>query len=1248
MTLLLLSLIVITLFVVVFASETFSDQTRPRPKVAGLLTWLISGNWPAKVGATLLIIGIGALLRYAFAKIPLPPELKLGSGIVLAALLGFLAMTLRTIPKRRAIYLALAGAAFGVAYLTAYSAYGYFEYVNSVNALALLLIVATGAGVFAVSSNAMSVAILAMIGAYIAPKFATDIPGPLPVYGYYLVASILATAMIMLRGWRPLIHLSFIFTLAGALFSGWSEKFYEPHHYAIMQPMLLALAVVHLIMPLLERKHARSKGLARFDLAYFIALPVVAALLTLKIAPNLSVEGAIGVGILAFIWFVVAAILFMLKRAEAPRHVIVAILLSILTAFCFAQDLPWLLVGMGLSVATLASAPRLRLPQGTQALACGAAILLGVLHIINSIVQPTPAQAFTNGLFNERVIASLMMLLGAWFSRRQLTSFAKVLGLAGGGWLLLSVGAEVSRAQIDFLPQLVYALILGTLALAVPFSDKREVHPLIAGPLMLALIGCGWWARNDASILSTLICLAATIVVLIGMAWSGRDQSRQAISDFSPSMAIGILPFALLPWSIAIADQSGIGTDFFEASMAIMGIGVAGISARLWLSDSPRWNNRIQPLHVYLTAFALLSITLFHIERGVWPVFFEILALCYLIAYVVRRSKEEAGVGFGIGTMMVLSVALFLQAMLLRAFGPNDAVLDASDINKMHLPAVVSLMWVIFGAGLAWWGTRNKSRALWSAGAVLLAVAAIKLAFFDFGTLAQLGNILAFIAAGLLFMGVAWLAPIPARGEVIPEKAATEHARPLMPQPDLNRPESRPFEHPAESQAASIAAARPEQPASSLERSVPERTTRSSETAFSGPAHEPNPTRRPPPQISRYREEPKGINGLWFLFLGLAIIMAVTLSLLYKQARHRHQLAVNASTYAATASNPTPSLNGDRRDQNMSKPAVSDLAASTVEQPDVNIAQVKQADPAPTPDIKKPDPPVKLINACTRFSEQLPTDYVVYAAGAYSGRKIAYQIDQSGHEGTQIDVMVHSPGKPVALMLGAYEPTIWNISWSQNTRIVAVLASGYHRQAVAGLGSEVPLLVSSYDNRSPCGYFYFSSDNLGNLNPFARRIFGRPVDAAYPATNGRVDVGEQINSGIRLISSKEVQPESFYDKSAPLAGPVGLEDAVNKGILRKAAAADIDEWDASMARNAAKQNTQPMAGLGARALPGRSHPFNAYVVLKPFRLPAGLYGAHAATFLVPKGVPIPEGDLGHSALYDFNTMSCRGPLCGIH
>jgi hypothetical protein len=283
--------------------------------------------------------------------------------------------------------------------------------------------------------------------------------------------------------------------------------------------------------------------------------------------------------------------------------------------------------------------------------------------------------------------------------------------------------------------------------------------------------------------------------------------------------------------------------------------------------------------------------------------------------------------------------------------------------------------------------------------------------------------------------------------------------------------------------------------------------------------------------------------------------------------------------------------------------------------------------------------------ACEFPGLKLPEEFRVLAAGAYSGRAVGFQIDQSGHEAKQIDVAVNSSGKPVVLMLGAYEPTIWNIGWSSKTRILAVLVSGYHRQVVAGLPEQAPVLISTYDNKGPCGYFYVAGDQLSSLNPKARSLFGRPVEMVYPATNGRVVVGEALSGGTGLVTAVGVTPESYRDPSAPIAGLEGLEDAVRKGLLRRATLVDAEAWADAVAQNTPDRDLPPVAGKGVPK-PAKPPLYNAYVVLGQFTYPAGLYGAHAAVFLIPKGVPKPTGEPGHSQVYDFNTMQCGGPVCG--
>lgn len=69
----------------------------------------------------------------------------------------------------------------------------------------------------------------------------------------------------------------------------------------------------------------------------------------------------------------------------------------------------------------------------------------------------------------------------------------------------------------------------------------------------------------------------------------------------------------------------------------------------------------------------------------------------------------------------------------------------------------------------------------------------------------------------------------------------------------------------------------------------------------------------------------------------------------------------------------------------------------------------------------------------------------------------------------------------------------------------------------------------------------------------------------------------------------------------------------------------------------------PVAGKGLKAAPVSF--YGGHVVLKALTMPVGLYGAHSTSFYIPQGVPIPTGNLGHSTLYDWNSLTCTGSDC---
>ena len=281
---------------------------------------------------------------------------------------------------------------------------------------------------------------------------------------------------------------------------------------------------------------------------------------------------------------------------------------------------------------------------------------------------------------------------------------------------------------------------------------------------------------------------------------------------------------------------------------------------------------------------------------------------------------------------------------------------------------------------------------------------------------------------------------------------------------------------------------------------------------------------------------------------------------------------------------------------------------------------------------------------CRLDSVDARGDITVFAVGAYAGRPVDYQIDNSGHSATRIDIAVDHVATPVLLILGAYEPTVWHIGWTPGTEITAVFATGYHRQLIDGLEGSVPTLISTYENRGSCGHHHVAADNLRWLNPLSRRLFDRPVDQVYIVEDGAASIGE-ASSGAALISAGSDLALERYAAS-PTAGRPALDAAVRAGRLRRATEADLDAWAAFERANGAARDVPPVANPGQRSgLGRRPQLFNAYVVLQAQAFPNGLFGAHAAVFFVPNGVPMPSGDRGHSSVYDFNTMRCEGPGC---
>lgn len=273
----------------------------------------------------------------------------------------------------------------------------------------------------------------------------------------------------------------------------------------------------------------------------------------------------------------------------------------------------------------------------------------------------------------------------------------------------------------------------------------------------------------------------------------------------------------------------------------------------------------------------------------------------------------------------------------------------------------------------------------------------------------------------------------------------------------------------------------------------------------------------------------------------------------------------------------------------------------------------------------------------------------VIVAGAYSGKPLHWEIDNSNHTATGFEVLVHSDA-PVALLLSAYEPSVWSVSWTEGTKIEAVYLTGYHTQQVAGLPHDVPVINASYPLETGCGRHHLSSGHMEDwVEVIAKRVFDRGVTRMEkPHKQGIITIQNASRPAGDYIFSTRVSPEDFRVSGRPRAGAEGLKDAVDAGVLEPltdAAWPLLDSIYAAEARRRGFQVQEGARGDGSLWISNMPSLSTAYLVRKPFVVPAGLYGADSATFFVLPGVPAPQGILGHSTVYDFGTMSCKGTGC---
>ena len=212
--------------------------------------WVTTGNAPVKVGVLVSLVGVGLLLREAHRRgiIELTIEVRLAAAAVFGLVLLAVGWRQR---NRRPIYgVSLQGGGIAVLYVTAYAGFAVYDVLAAVPAASAVVIITAGAGVLSIVQDARPLAVLGIIGGFLAPVLTYSQPEDhVVVFAFFAVLNAAIFAVAWFKTWPELNLLGFGFTFGLTAF--WLSNRYEQDEWVSAQPFIALFVLMYVGLPAL-------------------------------------------------------------------------------------------------------------------------------------------------------------------------------------------------------------------------------------------------------------------------------------------------------------------------------------------------------------------------------------------------------------------------------------------------------------------------------------------------------------------------------------------------------------------------------------------------------------------------------------------------------------------------------------------------------------------------------------------------------------------------------------------------------------------------------------------------------------------------------------------------------------------------------------------------------------------------------------------------------------------------------------
>lgn len=171
----------------------------------------IGENLFGKIGILVLVIGIGFFVKYAIDKNWINETMRTILGFAVGSLLLFIAERVRE--KYRTFSSLLAGGAFAIFYLTVAIAFHYYHLFSQATAFVILVSITLTMSILAVLYNRRELAVIALIGGFIAPFLISTGEGNyIILFSYLTILNLGMFGLSLYKKWAELPIISFIAT----------------------------------------------------------------------------------------------------------------------------------------------------------------------------------------------------------------------------------------------------------------------------------------------------------------------------------------------------------------------------------------------------------------------------------------------------------------------------------------------------------------------------------------------------------------------------------------------------------------------------------------------------------------------------------------------------------------------------------------------------------------------------------------------------------------------------------------------------------------------------------------------------------------------------------------------------------------------------------------------------------------------------------------------------------------------------